>query len=1070
MAWRIGPWWELRAGERRLAWLMTADYFALLLFNYLLKPARDSLFLHNLEPNLLPFVYILTALVAAPVTAAYARAGMRYRLDRLLAATSCVLALQLVLLWWILREPQPWFYFLFYAWVAMAASLVTSQFWLLANTIFDAQEAKRIFPLLGLGGIAGAFIGGETTGLLMERWPLGTRGLLLVAVGVLLTTVVLNAWVCGCRRRRLRADREPEEETAHGGGGGLLLPVILRNRHLLLLTGIISLTVMVGSFIDFQFKFYSWEVFASQGDMTGFLGRFYGRMSLLSFLIQTVLAARLLRWLGAGGVLFVLPGVLLLGTGGLFLLPGLMAAMVVRGGEMSLKYSLDKTSRELLFLPLPLVLKRRTKVFIDMFADRWARGVAGVLLVLLSVVLGWDQRHISIATLGLIGLWLALAVLMRREYLNSFRRAIAGREIDLKQMRISVEDAASLRVLRGALESGNDREVRYALDLLQGVRAPHLAAATRPLLTHPGREIRRLALEVLRLNGDASDAPAVRHLLRDDDLDVRVAALGFLETQDTDPRRGTASLTEMLGGPRICRNAALAFIVRHGERSEWRPLVSDQLVRRILADTTVWGGEARRILGAMSWRPVGCREDLWDRLLEDPDPLVVEATLRGLGRRGDSGRVDDLLLRLDHPRLRGAARQALVELVEQDEGLLEHLEAFLLAAGNTARGRAEIPRVLAEVPTPRSASILTRRLAAHDPQLRDSVLKSLNKMRARHPQLKFDKGLVDEEIQVEAARFCQRAHLRGLLPSAGPAAALLARALGEMQQRHLERVFRLLALRYPVKDMEDAYHGLMSGRRRLQANVREFLDNILDRRHARVVAVMLDGVIGHDENQAHGKGNGNGNGKGKGSSDGGLCPIKARLTDVAPRLESTSAALDFMAAHFDPWLAACAIQAGAKVPNPAARVYLEKKEEQMLSPLEKALILQNVEIFKEVPTDQLATLGSIAREVAVEAGETVYRVHDRPDGMYLVMEGAVNLSNEDQVVYVAGPQDPFGLWELLDEQPRLLTAVAARESRLLAINGEEFHDLMADDVRIMKGLIRTVSRRLREMTRGQPLR
>ncbi|PID37430.1 MAG: hypothetical protein CSB49_08990, partial [Proteobacteria bacterium] len=379
-----------------------------------------------------------------------------------------------------------------------------------------------------------------------------------------------------------------------------------------------------------------------------------------------------------------------------------------------------------------------------------------------------------------------------------------------------------------------------------------------------------------------------------------------------------------------------------------------------------------------------------------------------------------------------------------------------------ARSRAEIPRVLAKVPTPRSASILTRRLAAHDPQLRDSVLKSLNKMRARHPQLKFDKGLVDEEIQVEAARFCQLAHLRGLLPPAGPAAALLARALGEMQQGHLERVFRLLALRYPPKDMEDAYHGLVSGRRRLQANAREFLDNILDRRHARVVAIMLAGVIGPDENQAHGKGDGGG--------EGGLCPIKARLTDGSPRLENTRQALDFMAAHYDPWLAACAIHAGAKVPNPAARAYLEKKEETMLSPLEKALVLQNVEIFKEVPIDQLAALGSIAREVAVEAGKTVYRAHDRPDGMYLVMEGAVNLSNEDQVVYVAGPQDPFGLWELLDEQPRLLTAVAARESRLLAINGEEFHDLMADDVRIMKGIIRTVSRRLREMTRGQPLR
>ena len=68
MNWLAGFLPDLRSGERRLAVLMSANYFLLLLFYYLLKPARDSLFLVQISPEQLPLAYILTALVAAPVT------------------------------------------------------------------------------------------------------------------------------------------------------------------------------------------------------------------------------------------------------------------------------------------------------------------------------------------------------------------------------------------------------------------------------------------------------------------------------------------------------------------------------------------------------------------------------------------------------------------------------------------------------------------------------------------------------------------------------------------------------------------------------------------------------------------------------------------------------------------------------------------------------------------------------------------------------------------------------------------------------------------------------------------
>ncbi len=186
---------DLRRGERKAALLMGANNYLLLLFYYLLKPARDSLFLVELSPNQLPVVYMLTALIAAPVTAAYARAGVKRRLDRLIILTTAILVGHSIILYWLLPVGWDWVVYLFYSWVAVAGGLTTSQFWLQANGVFDAAQAKRIFPFLGLGGIAGAFTGGEITGFLVQQAGFATQDLLLVSAVVLALAGALGALV-----------------------------------------------------------------------------------------------------------------------------------------------------------------------------------------------------------------------------------------------------------------------------------------------------------------------------------------------------------------------------------------------------------------------------------------------------------------------------------------------------------------------------------------------------------------------------------------------------------------------------------------------------------------------------------------------------------------------------------------------------------------------------------------------------------------------------------------------------------------------------------------------------------
>ncbi len=1043
MAALTGTLLDLRAGERRMALLMGANYYLLLLFYYLLKPVRDALFLVELNPGQLPLVYMLTALVAAPATAAYARAGMKWRLHRLIIATTCVLVFHLMVLYLLLPIGGAWIIYFFYSWVGVAGGLTTSQFWLQANGVFDATQAKRVFPVLGLGGIAGAFTGGEVTGFLVQTLGVDTQGLLLVSAVVLAAAGGLGwlVWRIKPDTQESIVENSGDDEAPTSDIRGIIKS-IFSSRHLTLTVGIIALTVMTASFVDFQFKTVSWQAYPDSADLTAFLGRFYGRMSLISLLVQIALAPRLIRWIGVGNSLLVLPAVLAGGAVTMLVVPGLLAGMVLRGGDFSLKYSLDKTSRELLFLPIPLALKKRTKVFIDMFIDRWARGVAGGLLLVATAVLQLNLRGIALVTLVLVATWIVLALFMRRAYLNSFRLALSRREIDPADLRVRIEDTATLAVLTGSLTSSYSREVIYALDMLQDLSAAGLAAAVRPLLAHESADVRCRAIGVLATNREESDRQKVQSLLEDPDLATRVAAVAFLVSELGDAGESRTVLQGFLADQSVVRNAAVVYIARSDQERGYRDLVSSQVVQKIQTCGASEGCEGRLVLAALPWVPVDSGPHLWDSLLVDDNPRVVEAAITGIGLRGDRDRLPWLFEQLGHQLLRSHARSALAALANAQPDIIEQMEEFLSDGELPTRQRAEIPRALATVAHQQSVDALVRRLATQRPNMRYEVLKGLSKLRTNYPSLVFDRDTISGEVCIEAGRYIQFARVSLMLPDEGEAALLLARTIAEIQQQRLESVFRLLGLLYPAKDLLNAYHGVMSGRRVLRANAQEFLDTLLDGNHRQLVLSLIDEQPANEAWRES------------------VAGLGDEFNDL---IGTESEALDFLGKSSDPWLAACAIFAGAGARNTGATPYLTGTGDDMLTPIEKVLLLQHVEIFAEVPTDQLAALATISREVDFLAGDVVYNEHDSPDALYLVLTGSVRLSQGSRTVSVAGPRVNFGAWALFDDEPRVLAASAVEDTRLLRIERSEFNDLLSDDVRIAKGIIRTVAGRLREL-------
>ncbi|MCH7690778.1 MAG: cyclic nucleotide-binding domain-containing protein [candidate division Zixibacteria bacterium] len=133
----------------------------------------------------------------------------------------------------------------------------------------------------------------------------------------------------------------------------------------------------------------------------------------------------------------------------------------------------------------------------------------------------------------------------------------------------------------------------------------------------------------------------------------------------------------------------------------------------------------------------------------------------------------------------------------------------------------------------------------------------------------------------------------------------------------------------------------------------------------------------------------------------------------------------------------------------------------MLTVVEKVVLLQNVDVFSEVPAEQLTYLASIAEEIDCLAGDVIFRENDPADALYLVLDGKVGLKRDGKEIKQAGSQTAFGTWALFDDETRVVTATVIENARLLKIDRGEFVDLLADNVQVTQGVLKMLVKRVR---------
>jgi len=856
--------------------ILLVVYLFLIICAYLVgQVARDALFLGRFPAKRLPYVDIAAFVLVAVVVAVYIRAGARAGLRRVLRVSLLLFGASGIAFAVLARgTPGVWLFPVVYVWVAVFGVLAPAQVWTLANYVLTPREAKRLFGLVGSGATMGAIAGGFLSSLVARRFGAESLLVLMAALLFAASALVEALW----RRRPPGLDDSTTAATGSSESLRRSLQLVAGSPYLRAVAGVIAISSLVTALCGWQLKAMAQQELVGKDALAEFFGSFNGVVGVACLVVQILFTAGVLRRFRLGAVLFLLPLGLLAGTLGLLVIGSFAAAVGLKAIDKVLRYSIDRPAVELLYLPVPQVVKLPAKSFIDTVVWRAGDGLAGLTVLAFATLGSGGPVQLSWVTLPLLGLWMLVAAGAYRRYVATLEESLQKHRLDTEQAATFPLDRATTEILATRLDTVDPREILYALDVMAVSAQQAAHPAVKGLLAHPSADVRRRAVEILSDAADRSVLPQVEELLHDPSLEVRTEALLYLARHgDVDPVTRVSDLADF---PEVSIRAAIVAVLARlgGERLE-----SARLLFEAMASEEGETGRSARLGAARLGErlPLTFEEPL-RRLLEDEDVEVARAAIRAARRLGAGPFVDTLLRRLADPALRDDVVEALGGVGAAG---LERVARALGDPKSPPEVRYSLPEVLEKVGGPEAAVRLAECLFEGDGGLRLRILRALGRMRDDEPDLPIDSRPLEAVLGAEILGHYRSYQILGALGADDANEEPVDRGLRAAMTDELERVFRLLDLLQPKGDFRSAWTALRSGNPVLHDHALELLESLLHPAMRSLVAPLIDPAV----------------------SEGERVRLAERL--AGSPIEGPTRAIEALVGTGDPWLRSCAAYA-----------------------------------------------------------------------------------------------------------------------------------------------------------------
>ena len=139
----------------------------------------------------------------------------------------------------------------------------------------------------------------------------------------------------------------------------------------------------------------------------------------------------------------------------------------------------------------------------------------------------------------------------------------------------------------------------------------------------------------------------------------------------------------------------------------------------------------------------------------------------------------------------------------------------------------------------------------------------------------------------------------------------------------------------------------------------------------------------------------------------------------------------------------------------------------MIDLFKKILLLKNSDIFNQINTDDLRFVADALVEEKYLSGDIIFERDDRGDNMYVIIDGEVGISLEDNkngyvIKMTAG--ECFGEMNLLDDLPRSASAIVIKDTTVLTLSQPKLRGLLVSYPELGLGMLKAMSLKLRNTT------
>ena len=424
---RFGSVFAVRPGEWGKALGMSAYFFLVISVFWIVKPIKRGMMLGYYREHPLSLAgwswqgaeveqlaKVLNVAVAVLAVAGFTAAVRRFP-RRVVIYTCCaVFAAGFAAFIPFVDEPGPQVVWTFYAFGDLFNTVMVALFWAFMNDLVEPEQAKRLYGIVGLGGVLGGLVGSTV----VRQAVAGVgRGPLLIGCVVMLAAVVGIAWYVDriAHVRFGRVGRRLDGKKHHVLLEGARL--VLHSRYLSAIAATILLYEIVSNIVDFQLAVTVQRFIEGDTERDAFfalVGQVTGGVSVVT---QLLLTSFVMRRLGVGVALLFLPVAILAGSVGFLAASTLAFATMMSASDNALNYSIHQSAKEALYVPTTRDEKYKAKAFIDMFVQRSAKLLAVGLNLAFATYIGVaGVRWLSLGTLVAMLGWIPLARYLGRRF------------------------------------------------------------------------------------------------------------------------------------------------------------------------------------------------------------------------------------------------------------------------------------------------------------------------------------------------------------------------------------------------------------------------------------------------------------------------------------------------------------------------------------------------------------------------------------------------------------------------------------------------------------------------------